>query len=69
MRHEAARISFDDAESSRFPAIMGSESRMKMPLGGRLPAAELARPGVNQSSEVTSHSWPKFSYASCPPMA
>ena len=41
-RDEAALISVDDPESSRFLAIVGYESRIKMPPGGKLPPEELA---------------------------
>ncbi len=40
-RDEAALISVDDPESSRLLAIVGYESRVQMPPGGKLPAEEL----------------------------
>ena len=41
-RDEAALISTDDPESSRLLAIVGYETRVKMPPAGRLPDDELA---------------------------
>ncbi len=41
-RDEAALVSAEDPDSSRLLAIVGYETRVKMPPGGKLPAEELA---------------------------